>query len=824
MTTQGGFSYITPEEIKEGTKGFDTFDLFAYYAYGYAPVLAEQIRTLNAWYSGTTAEFETPSGQFANAMGNIETLGVGASSQKTRLTQVAENFSEEDASDLIIEISKNIISDPYIDLTDVTVDEVVVYVGENLFKDWNFDLGELNEETGQWTKKISDRNVIPAEKLSVTKGPEWHDIALSKINIKTDESLRDPSTLLMEDKLIIALDSLVEDGVLGVDAVVIRRMMLEPNASNEDLGISENDRLRLEKTLAGTDEVPGVVDIFKTSVHAAEIDFTKTEGKGNFGPWFTAKVDKNPVVYFGNIVKAPKLGDIDYREFNIQGVSDDPGNAFKDVINDWIDETEDGNSNGEGLTGAAKKATMETNREIIKQAQKALKGYVDSEGNILDNVKNAALGSGTTPEVYVAQIVYDQVASNFVEDENGVTKYEETRSDKKAVFDAAALSGNVSAQNKALETLLREDDSFWIVNETGAAVAITSANVSEQAWLNWRHYYLNNGPEATKAFVKPQLQEAVDSYRGTTGIDPSNLRASLDESQPPTPPSGIASLPAFRLSALKDADPPIFDETIFDTEVNKQWGEERPEFAAYLKHELKTSDFKDRFLKQANPEPMDDRLANLELQQDKLDHYQKRYADAQAAFDADPSDQNSQFLQTAKSQTERAEDNFRRETGQTKFALVPPKEGADDPRQYGVSDKFIDDPPLTEEERLDTYYGFIRQATPEKPITETERIAALEKAEKASGKMMPQYEEFFGKPGEQKSPTEYKEFLTKTPESQSEFLKSMVPGFEKRYKESDFYKAEQERLAKTGNDEATQKRRQQLRNLAGRSVFTRARR
>ena len=102
-------------------------------------------------------------------MGNIETLGVGASSQKTRLTQVAENFSEEDASDLIIEISKNIISDPYIDLTDVTVDEVVVYVGENLFKDWNFDLGELDEETGQWTKKISDRNVIPAEKLSVTK-------------------------------------------------------------------------------------------------------------------------------------------------------------------------------------------------------------------------------------------------------------------------------------------------------------------------------------------------------------------------------------------------------------------------------------------------------------------------------------------------------------------------------------------------------------------------------------------------------------------------------------------------------------------------------
>ena len=826
MTTQG---FITAEEIKEGKKGFDVFSVVSILA-SYAPELAEKIRTLNAWYSGTTAEFDTESGQFAGVTGNIETLGVGASSQKTRLTQVAENFSAEDASDLIIEISNNIISDPYIDLTDVTQSEIVFYVGENLFKDWNFDLGELNEETGQWTKTITNRTVIPAEKLSVTKGPEWHDIALSKINIKTDESLRDPSTLLMEDKLRIALDSVQEDGVLGADGVVIRRMILEPNASNEDLGISEADRLRLEKTLAGTDEVPGVVDTFKTSVHAAEIEFTKPEGKGNFGPWFTAKVDKNPVVYFGNIVKAPKLGGIDYREFNIQGVSDNPGNAFKDVINDWIDETEDGNSNAEGLTGDAKKATMETNRIIIKQAQKALKGYVDSEGNITDFTKNAALSFGTTPEMYVAQKVYDEaIGSNFVEDENGVTKYEETRSDKKAVFDAAALSGNVSAQNKALETLLREDDSFWIVNETGAAVAITSANVSEQAWLNWRHYYLNNGPEATKAFVKPQLQQAVDSYRGTTGIDPSNLRASLDESQPPTPPSGIASLPAFRLSASKDADPPIFDETIFDTEVNKQWGEERPEFAAYLKHELKTSDFKDRYLKQANPQPREDRGADLELQQDRFDQFQKLLADAQAAYNANPSAQNLQSLESAKSQAERAEVQYRRETGQTKFALVPPKEGADDPYQYGVSDKLIDDPTLTEEERLATYYAFIRQATPEKPITETERLAALEKAEKASGKMMPQYEEFFGKPGEQKSPTEYKEFLTKTPESQSEFLKSKIPGFEKRYKESDFYKAEQERLAKTGSDEAadeaTRKRRQQLRTLnTGRSIFTRARR
>ena len=57
----------------------------------------------------------------------------------------------------------------------------------------------------------------------------------------------------------------------------------------------------------------------------------------------------------------------------------------------------------------------------------------------------------------------------------------------------------------------------------------------------------------------------------------------------------------------------------------------------------------------------------------------------------------------------------------------------------------------------------------------------------------------------------------------------MIPGFERRYKESEFYKAEQERLkqerAGKVDDEATQKRRQQLRALnTGKTIFTRARR
>ena len=57
----------------------------------------------------------------------------------------------------------------------------------------------------------------------------------------------------------------------------------------------------------------------------------------------------------------------------------------------------------------------------------------------------------------------------------------------------------------------------------------------------------------------------------------------------------------------------------------------------------------------------------------------------------------------------------------------------------------------------------------------------------------------------------------------------MLPGFERRYKESEFYKAEQERLEQErlakDDSEATRKRREQLRALnTGKTIFTRARR
>jgi hypothetical protein len=820
MTTQ---QFATELERAIGFKG--------YLLDKYSPDLAEKIKTLNSWYS------KIPAAVTANgAFDGVGREAVPSSTQTTRLLATSKDFNEEDAKDLIIEIVENIKFDPDMD-PQVSDLEIIQYVGENLFKDWDFMLN---------VPEIKNRTVTPQERLSVAEGPIWHDIARDKINTKTDESQRDPSSLLRDDKLAIALDALVASKEFGSDGPLIRRMMLEEGATYEELGIDQNDYKRLENAIFGKDGVPGMIDKFDIAVRNSEIDFTKPSGRTDFTPWFIDQVEKDPVAFFGNLVKAPELGEISLVNFFTDGAPDDVGDGFKDVINGWIDESEVGNSDGEGLTGDEKKATMETNREIIKQAQNTLKNYIDADGNITDNAKNAAYDNGMIPETYVATKVYTQVKSNFVPGEDGVSRYEETRTDKKAVFESDALRGSSTKQNNVLKSLLAEDDSFWIANEDGIPMPITDKDVNDSTWASWKHYLIQNGAEATKAFVKPSLQDAVDFHRGELEFTPPGGEVTDEET------GQVFTLPALPRRTelafgLLDDEPPIFDETLFDTEVNRQWGEERPEFAAYLRHQLKTTDFEDRYLKQANPEPMDDRLANLELQQDKLDFYQRRYADAQAAYDVDPTDQNSSSLETAKKDAERADNQYRRETGQSQFDVIPPKEPEPkgtpsalyDPNQYGVSDKLIDDPETTGEPAayfdysidpktgLPVGYRFV--GVDPSTMTEEDKAKAYQRARATSDQMFPQYEEIFGDFPYGKSPTEYKEFLTKTPKSQSEFLTSMIPGFERRYKESDFYKAEQERLkqerAGKDDDEATQKRRQQLRALnTGKTIFTRARR
>ena len=779
--------FTTQEEFEKGQEG-------AYFR------IADFVIAANNWFLSTPLQEEIDVGDAI--FGSLLVPAQIPEQQKVRLTRYAEEFTFEDAVDLVNEITNNITQDPEFDKT-VSKAEVESFVLNNLYRDWEYD-----EETQVLT---------PSGDLEPVEGKAWHNVARLYVNNKQRETLRDPSALLFEDKLKIGVRAAVNNESFGPDSKAIGFLIL-----GEGLGIDLETPLSQTEELRLTPIVKNVVSELTKSIPIVDKEFTSVEGKTNYSNYLTQIVTKDAYRLFGPIVAEEDLGDINYRKFRQDGIQDSAGRGFTDVINSWIDQS-GGNSSGEGLTNDALKATMETNRYLIKEAQKILEKLLDDDGNIDILVHKEAVKAGKDPEKYVAGKVYEYIGEQFVEGEDNLSPFDTMQIDRKAILDWKNLHGSLDKQNKALASMLREDETLWVENEQGIRVPVTKDEVSPAEWDNWRHYYLQNGPELTKAHVTDKVSDSVNDFRGTPNVLPENLRTLLDASRPPS------FTEVFR---VEEKGIPDFDRSIFETQIDSQWSDQRPEFAAFIKHQLNTTDFKEKYLKQAVPQPTDDREATIELQNDLLTYYRERYAQAESAYNADTTDENFTFWKQAEKDLFKAEDNYRRETGQSKFGLST----SEDNQAEAYFDYSQKKGALPGEAVGYTFTG--TDPNTELPydaatLSPEQKAKAYQAAKKESDQMFPGREGFFvitktGKQSWESSPwktTELKKLFTTTPKTESEFLKSMVPGFEQQYKQSAFYKAEQERLARTGEDEATQKRRQQLRTLnTGRSIFTRARR
>ena len=245
-----------------------------------------------------------------------------------------------------------------------------------------------------------------------------------------------------------------------------------------------------------------------------------------------------------------------------------------------------------------------------------------------------------------------------------------------------------------------------------------------------------------------------------------------------------------------------------------------PEFAAFMAQEMQKEGFMKEWQKATTAQPLEDRGAFLEEREDQRAYWGGRLSDAQSAYDANPSQENADALQKAQSDDAKAQQHYEIETGKTKFAVFPPEEGADDPSQYTLPDQLKDrqlitDPSLPEEIRYASYFKALEDISPEDPMTETERQKIL------ADFMTPTADEVFDAPG---GASELAQLMTTTPQTTPEFFQSQLPGFEKRYKESSFFKQEEERIKREQETAESQRRRQLRQRPTGMSVFTRARR
>ena len=267
-----------------------------------------------------------------------------------------------------------------------------------------------------------------------------------------------------------------------------------------------------------------------------------------------------------------------------------------------------------------------------------------------------------------------------------------------------------------------------------------------------------------------------------------------------------------------------FDENAYQSRNNlldeaKKAAVDRPEYEAFIMNELQNADFIKKWKKATSPQLKEDPEENLIMHQDILKSYQDAVNMAQQKFDqvsktGEGVDIALEELETAKSKLVTEQQKFAIATGGAQYRVVETQPGSGEYKTTGEITRIMSLPEAQQQLQYELETG-----------NEYAQMIAKEELEKA--KVRAQY---FNKFGEFKSEEDKKDFekmVTVTKQDSREFLRSELPGFEKRYEQSSFFQQEQERLKQeelTKQQRAESLRKKQLRETpSGMAVFTRRR-
>ena len=250
-----------------------------------------------------------------------------------------------------------------------------------------------------------------------------------------------------------------------------------------------------------------------------------------------------------------------------------------------------------------------------------------------------------------------------------------------------------------------------------------------------------------------------------------------------------------------------------------------PEFQAFLMNEMQTGDFMQKALKVTTPQLKEDPQANLTLQQDELNFYEEQLAKAQQKFD-DTSETGTgseialSELESARQQLSRAQRKFDLQTGKSQYRVI---ETAPDSGEYKTTGEILRVLSVPEAQKQLQYAL----------ETGNEYTQMIAREELAKAQLKAKYFETekdfsLGEFKNVQDKEDFEKMVTITPKTSSEFFQSQLAGFETKYKQSSFFKQEEERLKRertSVGDETEAIRRRQLRKKpSGMSVFRRGRR
>lgn len=344
------------------------------------------------------------------------------------------------------------------------------------------------------------------------------------LNMKGNELTADPTQLLTEQKLKPVIGEAGRQGI--IDPILARFILGYDNSDKEGLlELIDN----IKETREEFDSAPkqqsalsslqlnelqlfNLVDKTKENIEQKSNDFFRNQKSINqdFKGKLLEEVIKDPDSFFvGGEVIDPDTRDMKKLATNSAYLDDFVYDTIKEL--GGVGSPSSDEVNGRKLNSYEVKSYNEVNRIIRDQVQKAKDIFINEQGEIFAEVKSLAYRLGMSPENYVTNQLKNIVTEAFIPDESGAALYANLVRDNLELNRRKEYAEDPGAAGKALEKLLASDRSLWVNGKP-----VTASDVRIEDWNKWTQFFSEVPEDEAIAVIEGLLTNAVTDQRFST--------------------------------------------------------------------------------------------------------------------------------------------------------------------------------------------------------------------------------------------------------------------------------------------------------------------
>ena len=367
-------------------------------------------------------------------------------------------------------------------------------------------------------------NLTESTDFEEISGVISQDVINRTLNIKGNELTADPTALLTEQKLVPVLAEAAKQEV--IDPVIARLILGYENSdkqgllelidnvkeTQEEFDSAPKQQSALDALQLNELQLSNLLDKTKENIEQKSNDFF--ENRKDINQDFVGKllqeVIKDPDSFFvgGEVIDADTR-DMKKLATNSAYLDDFVYDTIKEL--GGVGSPSSDEVNGRKLNSYEVKSYNEVNRIIRDQVQKAKDIFINEQGEIFAEVKTLAYRLGMSPENYVTNQLKNIVTEAFIPDESGAALYANLVRDNLELNRRKEYAEDPGAAGKALEKLLASDRSLWVNGKP-----VTASDVRIEDWNKWTQFFSEVPEDQAIAVLEGLLDNAVTDQRFST--------------------------------------------------------------------------------------------------------------------------------------------------------------------------------------------------------------------------------------------------------------------------------------------------------------------